>query len=329
MRTSIFEKNFRREQRELLMKHFDADDTMFLERELTQLRARMFEVAFPELVARSLMPFANDIAPSAETYSYKVLKPVGDAKIIGHTGKDLPRVDAVVKEILGKVHPIGLAYGWDINELREAARLRVPISDVKARVARDAAERAIDELLSFGDLSSSVGQSGLQLTGLLNNADVVAQGIDAATFWLAVSPPTPAVILAQLGKLVSDINVNSNGIFTANTVLLPIADYQYIAQTPFSTITGESILSIFKKNNDNITLIKPWYRLATAGAAGVPRAIAYQRDPKILEGIVPQEFEQLPPQAQGLEFVIPCTARCGGVKIYQPLGMKYMDFATS
>jgi hypothetical protein len=92
-------------------------------------------------------------------------------------------------------------------------------------------------------------------------------------------------------------------------------------------LNGESVLSVFKRNNPQITMIAPWYKLRTAGAGGKPRAIAYQRDPMILESVIPQEFEVLPPEMKGFEFINNCHARCGGVKIYQPLALRYMDFA--
>ena len=51
-----------------------------------------------------------------------------------------------------------------------------------------------------------------------------------------------------------------------------------------------------------------------ADAAGTgPRMLTYQRDPEILELIIPQDFEQFPPQARNLAFVVPCHARIGGV----------------
>ena len=325
----IPEKHYKALTIEVLRKNFDANETFFIERELTQLRAKIYEVRFPELIARSLMPFATDIAPSANVYSYKVLTPMGAAKFIGNMARDLPRVDNVAREVLGKVHPIGLSYGWDINELREAARLGVPLADTKARTARAAAERAVDEVLAFGDLALSAGQIGLELNGIANNPDVIANGIVAGSFWLDVSPPNPGDILTDMSTLVSRVSTNTNSIFDVDTLILPTAHHNYVSQTPFSALTGESILSVFKKNNPQITLVRPWYRLNTAGATGGPRGIAYKRDPMVLEGVVPQGFEQLPPEQHGLEVVINCTERCGGVKIYQPSAMVYVDFATS
>ena len=53
--------------------------------------------------------------------------------------------------------------------------------------------------------------------------------------------------------------------------------------------------------------------------------VAYQRDPMVLQLEIPQEFEQFPPQARGLSFVVPCHARIGGVHMHYPLAVAYMD----
>jgi hypothetical protein len=44
---------------------------------------------------------------------------------------------------------------------------------------------------------------------------------------------------------------------------------------------------------------------------------------------VPVVFEQLPPQVEGLEVVVNCLGRGGGVKVYHPEAMRYIDFALS
>ena len=316
-------------QRDLLRKHFDAADTVFLERELTQLRAKIYSVEFPEPLARKFLPKATDIAASAMSYTYKVLKPVGRADVVANGAHDLPRLDVVASEVLGTVKTVGGSYGWDINELREAARVGVPLSDMKARNARDLIERAIDEVLAFGDLSVSEGKTGNDLLGISNNTDISGLGITAGQFWFAGSPPTSASILAELVSFITNIRTTSKQRWNANTLLLPTAHYEYIKNTPYSTYSGDSILTVLKKNNEALKVVEPWYRLDTAGAANKPRGIAYQMDPMTAEAIIPQEFQQLPPEARGLEFIINCTARAGGVKVYQPTAFKYADFATS
>lgn len=330
----INELAFRLRQRSTLQQNFDANEALFLERELTQLRLKLFEVQFTPTMARTFAPKATDIAPSAETYSYKVYEPIGKAKLIAYKGGDIPRVDVIAKEVLGKVHPIGASYGWTINELREAARLQLALPEVKARTAADVIERGIDTILAFGSLPDETGAyPDVGLLGLINNALVEAIGIMAGKYWVLAdgtvnpTPLSPAVILEDLGQLASTVSTFSSNVWNVNTILLPTAHYNYIQQTPFSSLTGETILTVFKRNNPQITQIAPWYKLNAAGAGGLPRAIAYQKDSAILESIVPQEFEVMPPEVRGFEFLNNCHARCGGVKIYQPLACRYMDFA--
>lgn len=334
----LTEKAFRQIQRNVLVNtgHFDADETLFLERELTQLRAKMFEVLFPPSLARSFAPKATDIAASADTYSYKVYKPVGLAKLISYKGGDIPRVDVVATEVFGKVRPIGAAYGWDINELREAARLGTQLPEVKARAAKDFIERGIDNCLAFGSLPDENGSyPDVGLNGIVNNSLVEGLTVLDGHYWCSStgvinpSPLDPDVVLADLANLVSVIGNFSKDVFKTNTILLPTGHYEYIRQAVFSSLTGESILTVFKRNNPQITTIAPWYKLNSAGAGGKPRAVAYQMDPMILEAVIPQEFEVMPPEMHGFEFVNNCHARAGGVKIYQPLAMRYMDFATT
>lgn len=337
----INELAFQKLQRSLLVNHFDANETLFLERELTQLRQKLFEVVYPATLGRTFAPKAGDIAASAETYSYKVYSPTGKAKIISYQGQDIPRVDVVAHEVLGKVRPVGASYGWDINELRESARLGLTLPEVKARAARDFIERGIDQIIAFGSIVDDAGNlPDVGLNGLINNSDVVNNpavgnvpaGVLNGLFWFAGSPPTPAQILADLTTLVASISNSTFDVWKTNTLLLPVAHYNYAKETPFSALTGESILSVFMKNNPEITQVAPWYRLDPVGSNSIltkPRAIAYQKDNMVLESVIPQEFEVMPPEMKGLEFLNICHARCGGVKIYQPLAMRYMDFATS
>ncbi len=326
----ITERAYQARQRELLVQHFDANETVFLERELTQLRLKIFTVEYAPSVARTFAPKATDIAASAETYAFKVYRPTGVAELIAYKSGQIPRVDLTADEVLGKVRPVGAAYGWDLNELREAARLGLQLSEVKAKTARDAIERGVDQLLAVGSLADASGNlPDVGLNGITNNSLVVSSGILAGTYWLNPTPLDPDLILKDLNTLATTISNNSSNVFSADSILLPLKHYNYVQQTPWSALTGDSILTVFKRNNPQITTVAPWYKLDTAGATSAPRAISYQKDPMVLEAVIPQEFEQMPPEMRGFEFVINCSARCGGIKVYQPLGMKYMDFATS
>ena len=322
------EQFFEEKLHECLEQHCDANETAFLERELTHQRAKVHEVKFPELMAKRLMPLAGDVAPSAETWSAPVLRPVGKAKHGTYEAKDIPRADVVADEILGKVRPITMGYGWNVNELKEAARVGRAIPQMKAMSCRKAIERGVDETLAFGAMEDVAGnRPDIGMDGFVNNALVEANGIEALPFILD-GDLTGAEVVEMLSTFCSNITNNTKRVFNVNTLALPGPIFEYCKRTAYSDSIADSILTVFKKNNEGIDVI-PWWVLDDAGDSGKPRAIAYQKDAEVLEGIVPLEYEEIPPQSVGFEIVTNAHARCGGTKIYHPEAVVYGDFATS
>jgi hypothetical protein len=323
---------FNRAQAIALAQHFDAGETAFLERELTQVRTKLFEVVYAELRARLFLPMANDIAPSANSYVYKVWDRVGRAKIIANGVHDLPRVDVIASEKNGKVVPIGASYGWEINEMREAARLNVNLNEKKATAAARVVNTGIDEVLATGKLTGPDGavQDPTDIEGFVNNSDVDDNIGDPDNDPWVAGTTDPADILADMATMASAIPDATSMAWVPDTMLFAPREYNIIASTPASDLTpGYTILKAFLDSNPYIKNIDQWHRLTAAGVGGKNRSITYKRDPEVLEAVVPQEFEQLPPEARGLEFIVNCLARCGGVKIYHPEAVLYFDHATS
>ncbi|HVJ26387.1 MAG TPA: major capsid family protein [Vicinamibacterales bacterium] len=324
----ISDDYFDRLQRAELERHFrfDANEGPFIERELTQLRAKAFEVQFPESKARRFIPLATDIAPSAMTFEFKVYTTVGAAKVINPQSGDVPRLELGARAVTGRVVPVGIAYAFTIQELREAARIGTPLQTIKPRLARETIERGIDELLAFGDLANTSGQDGLPLLGLANNTDVISAGLKTFSYWMD-NGDSGATMLAELSAICDEVSSRSKGLFTCTDLLLPLSRYNYANSKPYSDTIGDSVLSIFRRNHPNVN-VQPWEKLETAGVTQAPRAIAYSKSAEVLEAVIPQEFEMMPPERDGFELVTDCWATCGGVKVYQPSGMVYADGAT-
>jgi hypothetical protein len=303
----------------------DANETAWVEREVTQIRNKLFEIVYAELKAMSLVPLATDISADILQYVYFVLDTVGEAKIIANASDDLPRVDVSKTERQGIVRPLGASFGWDIFEMRLAARLGQPLNQQKADACRKAIARQIDKLLSSGVTDS---QTGLGMEGLLTNADVVALGIVAGTLWV-LGTTTAATMIALLNSTAQAIVTATNEAFIPDTAILPTQSYGVMAATPYGVDSDVTALGWFLKNSPYIKNVIPWYRGNGAGASSTNRGLVYKRDPEVLEGVVPLLFEALPPQARGLEMIVPCVAKCGGVKIYHPEACRYIDFALS
>lgn len=320
------EARVQRATRGFLLQHFDANETAFLERELTQKRAKMQEVIYQELEAVSFLPIATDIAPEAKTYAWNVLDRTGRAKVIANGSDDLPRVDVSGVEKTGRVVTIGASYGWDVAELAEAQRIGFLLENKKSEAAERAIGVEIDNTLAFGDTSD---ETNLPFTGMVNNPDVEAQGIINPDGDPWTNATTAANILSTLNNMVREVVVDLGNVkqLYPDTILLPLPEFMVAAQVKVDTTNDKTVLRSFLENNPFIKNIAPWQKLVGRGAGGTTnRAIIYKRDPMILEGIVPYWFMSLPPQARNLEMVIPCKGRAGGVKVYHPAAMRYADF---
>lgn len=292
--------------------------TAALERELEYIKTRTYDIVYPELKARQFIPVSNEVDPGAETITYRQWDEFGMAQIITNYADDLPLVDALVEEYSQRVHSIGAKYQYSIQDLRRSSMMGgVSLDQRRARSARRFVETKIDNI-------GTSGQANAGLYGIANNANVSLVTPDTGTW----STATAAEIVADLNKLVNSIVTTTKETFLPDTLLLDTNNYTLIASKITSTSgdTQKTILKAFLESNPYIKNIDSWYKLGTADAAGTgPRLICYKRDPEVLTLEIPQEFEQLPPQAKNLAFQIPVHARTAGVIMYYPMAVAYMD----
>jgi hypothetical protein len=121
------------------------------------------------------------------------------------------------------------------------------------------------------------------------------------------------------------IPANTGNVEEPNAIVVPRSQYTQIATTPYSqTASDLTVLEYFKRNMPQVE-VGMWPLLKGQGVGGTDRLIAYNRDPDKFEGIIPQEFEQFPPEQEGLVFKIACHGRIGGVVFYYPLSMAVGD----
>lgn len=300
--------------------YLDAAEQAFFARQLEEIRARTYDVKLVELKARMLIPVDNSAPPGADAVTYRQFTASGLAKIIASYADDLPRADVFGKEFHVNVKSIGASYGYNIQEIRAAQMAGLPLEQRRANAARRAVEEKIDLIAQTGDTATG-------LLGLLNQTSALSYTIpNGASNSQAWTSKTPSEILADMNGIVNYIVQQTVDVEHPDTLLLPIAQYTLVAVTPFSAqnASNVTILEMFLKNNPWVSEVEPWYPLKGA-ASGADRMVAYKRDPDHLMLVIPQEFEQFPPQQRNLEFVIPCHARCAGVQVPYPLSIAYGD----
>jgi len=306
-----------------LAQRFDAGETLVIQRSLDHIEQKVTDVLYAEMRALKYVPVIGGIDPGAKTYTFAVMDRVGRAAAAAERGRDLPRADVSLTENTSAIKPYGASYAYTTQELREiamaAARgLNLALDQARAETAAQMIARKIDELVAFGDANDT------RIKGFLNSSSVTVGA--AAGTWSGL---TDLQLLAELFALANTQLTVSKEVFSPDTILLPTAQHQLVATTPYGTAGLKTVLAFFneamREQGRNVE-VASWPLLATADALRTgPRAVAYKRSADVAGAIVPLAFQAQPPQAQGLEWVVPCEAVCGGTAVKQPLGIYYRD----
>lgn len=300
-------------------RRYDANELSILTRQAEFVRSKTFEVAYAALKALSFIPLATDIPSWASHVVKIVFDSAGQARIVGNGSDDAPRVDMVASEQSQKVLSLEAAYGWMLMELRAALGAGLPLNSKKGEIASRVINTAIDEILATGKLTSA-GQTNTGLTGFINSSAV---GIytGSAGSWAAASADA---IIADISGMIRKPSQDTKDIYATDTVIMAPARYDLLATKPRSSTSDTTILEFLQRTNKGVTF-DTWHRLTGAGGSNKDRLIAYSKSPQVVEGIVPQQFETLPPQQKNFDTVVLCHARCGGVDWHQPKAAQYYD----
>lgn len=302
----------------------DANSTVFLERELTSVDPRRYMELFGGLKAMDFVPPIQNIGPYTRTYEYSMWSITGYAATYGDNAKDLPRVGVKRTPHTRRITPIGAEYGWTVDDIRAAAQANVPLDDVTIIAAMSVINRKLDSRIALGD-------SDLGYTGLLNDADILADNsvTPVGTFTTAANK------LDSLNKLVATTRLrlkqatdspDGKGIpaFDKFQILLPTEDYAAILQTPASANYPNSIYDVFMATNREwVSGISEWHYLDGIDG-GEGRAVAYPLNPAALGHATARYYTEEPPQANGLNIDIPCHAASGGTVIRFGVAFSYM-----
>ena len=293
----------------------DAGDTIFVAKELEAVKAKTYDQKFANLNALKLFDMSSEVDPGADTISYQSLGAVGMAKTIANYATDFARVDVMAEEHIAKVIAGGAAYGYSIQDLRRAAMARKPLSNRKAIAARRKIDEYINNIAFHGDAKHGV--VGLLDNPNIGNYTVASDGKSDSTKF---KDKTAVQILRDMNGIIHSVSKQTNDVENPNTLVLPPDQYNYISSTPYSDVVADSILSVFKRNNPDVTVLKA-NELTGAGVGGADMMLAYVKDADHQTLEIPLPFTQHTIQQKGLEFEVPCECRTAGVLIYYPLSM--------
>lgn len=292
----------------------DANESAALEKQLEHVKAQTYDVLRSPRKVRQFVPVDTSTPAGAETITYRAWNEVGIAQVIANYADDLPLADANAIELTAKVKSLGKAYQWSIQDLRRSDMAGMQLDARRGRAAANAIENGVERIGAKGDAATG-------LLGALNNPNVPTGGA-ANVIEQATSVDDILAVLNEAAQAVVD---QSAEVHTPDTMILPNAAYGHIAARRVDATSDSTILEHFLKTNPYIRNVDQWRQCNDAGAGSVTRLWCYQRSPDILTLDIPQEFEQLPPQARNLAFVVPCHSRIAGVRYYYPFGSVYRD----
>ena len=298
------------------------DASVFFARELDYIKARSYDVEYPELTALNLFPISTEADPGAETITYYTYEKQGLAKVISNYSNDLPRADVNGIPSVAQVKSIGDSYGYSAQEMR-ASRLAGKSLDVrKAESARYQIDSLTNKIAWAGDADNG-------LLGVLSSAQSIPlytlpNGTSGYADW---ARKTPEEIMADINGMAKQVARVTKNVERPDTLCVPADVYMDIAtrQIPHTTATVMSfildyspyikkIVSAAELDNDSVGT-NPY--AAASGGSGV--AFLFKNDARKLTLENPMPFYQYPLQVRNLETIINCEARTAGVIVYYPL----------
>jgi len=294
----------------------DSSEMMWFERQQELVKTKVYEVEFPRLKARTLFPIDNSGGNWANVVTYPQERMTGDAKIVNNYADDFPRTDIINEEFSHGIHSLGASYGWSIQDIRLAIKNGTNLQARKANSCKDAILRRENYIAFYGDSNQNI--YGFLTEPNVPNIAVAADGTGSSPLWV---DKTPDQIIRDITVLIKKIKVDTKDIEEADTLLLPVAQFSYLASTRLDASIETTILTWLGQQLrvQGITNIESVVELTGSGTGSTDQFVLYRRDPDKLVLNIPSDFEQFPVERKGMSFSVACHSRVGGIQFIRPL----------
>ena len=302
---------------------FDSEDeaSVFFARELDYVKAKSYDVEYPELTAIGLFPISQEADEGAETITYYTYDKAGIAKVISNYSTDLPRADVDGKPSTAVIKSLGTSYGYSAQEMRASRLAGKSLDSRKAEAARYAVDNATNKIAWAGDEDS--GLMGVLSTGQ-NIPLYTIPTVNGKTKWTEKSADE---ILDDINGMAKAVATLTKNVERPDTLCLPAEVYMHIA-TKRIPDTDSTVLSFIQDHSPYIKNIVNAAELdatsvgtnpyaAASGGQGV--AFLFTNNERKLSLENPMLYTQYPVQIRNLETVVPCESRTAGVIVYYPL----------
>ena len=237
----------------------------------------------------------------------------------------LPGVSINGERVTLPLRLLGQEVSYTSVELERSQLLGQPIDAQKFNALNVLYQMNTDEMVYIGD--TAVGAEGLLNSTLVTAGSVTADGTGSSTLW---STKTPDQILRDVNDMITAAWQASGFAVCPDKLLLPPAQYAYIASQKISTAGSVSILTFLEDNSISLRVngrkldIQPVKWLTGRGAAGADRMVCYTNDEdRVRFPMVPVRRET--PYYLGIKFNAPYIWAFGEVEFVYPETVIYRD----
>jgi hypothetical protein len=309
----------------------DAIALSFVQGQAYRINTRVYETRYPDYDFSRLIfvdSTGPEWSPGVITYSSNIS---GRAEIITAASKDMPFADVSQDRTLVENKMLGIGYTYNIEEINAAIQVGGSLDSRRANAARKVYMKSMYDIA----LTGLPGATGLLNSTAVTDTTAPADGTGSVTFWVnsaGVGTKTPAQIVRDINLALQGIYLDTFQIEMADTIRLPVEAYIYIAGTPYSATTTETILSFIQRTNiytmttGQPLTITAHRELSTAGAGSTGRMVAYKNDEETARLHLPMAHRFLPVYQDGWgSYVVPGIFRTGGVEIGNLGAIRYVD----
>lgn len=316
------------------MQFNDVQALAFVQGEAFRINQRVYETRYPDWDFGRLA-YVNtqgpEWAPGVVTYTSNA---TGRADWQSGYAKDVPLADVSQDRSVREFSLAAIGYQYNIEEINSAIQVGGSLPDRRARAARLAYMKFMYDLVLTGDTRKGLG-------GLINYPGVTAttapaDGTGSATAWVGadgVGLKTPAQIVRDINLVLQGVYISTYETEMADTILLPVEAYNYIAGTPYSATTMETILSFIQRTNvytqqtGRPLTIRTVRELGTGNTAGTGgRMVAYRNGEEYVQLHLPMQHRFLPVYQDGpMNFAVPGIFRTGGLEVLTEVAFRYLD----
>lgn len=315
----------------------DAQALAFVQGQAYRINQTIYETRYPDWDFARLI-FVDTTGPE---WSPGIMTYLSDAsgKANWQSGyaKDIPLADVSQDFQTRTFQLAAIGYQYNIEEINTAIQIGGSLPNRRARAARLAYQKFMYDLTLNG--SPEKGFGGLNNYPGVPVVVVPADGAAApATAWVladGTGNKTPAQIVRDINIMIQGISLDTFEVELADTVLLPVEALNYIAATPYSAATMETILSFVMRTNIytlttgrplTIRSVRELGTAAIGAVEGLGRMTVYKNDPDYVKLHLPMPHRFLPVYQDGpLNWSIPGIFRTGGVELMNTVAFRYGD----